>query len=620
MRLSPRPDVMAPVAVSVISFFVYLTTLCPTVSFTDAGELAAVSATLGVAHPTGYPLFTLLGRLAVMIPTATEEIVRLNLLAAVLTSASTGLFFFLILVLQDSSVFSSKRAAQPKSLRFVTAGTTSLIFAFSSTVWSLSSSIEVYSLHLLLILVCTVAFISGLEEQNAQPVATSRYLLFFAFVLGLSFSNHMTTILLAPAFLYLYGVNLGFRKESLRRLLRLVPFFLAGLSAYVYLPIRSSVYPSLDWGHPVSFERFFWHVSGKQYQVWMFEGWDIAKKQLDYFVNHFPSEFHWVVIAVMIVGVFSALFSATRKMIFFSLLFFTCLVYSINYQIHDINSYFLLAFVVSSVFVAHGLLRLFQNVNTKGRLVVAYAFLILLPVAQVWNNYRNADESENFLVEDTTLNVLNELKPNSIVFTSLWDYFVSPSYYYQFVKKLRPDVVVIDKALLQNRSWYFLQLERNHWWFVERSREKIDAFLTELDKFERGVPFNNTVIQSRWTDMLNDIVTKSLEEHHVYADGRVEAEFSPQFQRIPCGLMIRFAREGEPIDIVVSKQNWRTITRETPVSADFRQYYCFMMVKNALALRNQSKPEAAKRVLESALRMDSSYGPAITFLKELARE
>ncbi|MEW6679624.1 MAG: DUF2723 domain-containing protein [bacterium] len=43
------------------SFEVYLHTLTPTVEFHDSGELISVAYTLGIAHPPGYPLYTLLG-------------------------------------------------------------------------------------------------------------------------------------------------------------------------------------------------------------------------------------------------------------------------------------------------------------------------------------------------------------------------------------------------------------------------------------------------------------------------------------------------------------------------------------------------------------------------------
>ncbi|MBI4427699.1 MAG: DUF2723 domain-containing protein [Ignavibacteriales bacterium] len=605
-------------ALTIVSFFVYLFTLCPTVSFTDAGELAAVATTLGVAHPTGYPLFTLCGRLAVMIPVAAEEIVRLNTLAAILTALSVGAFFHTVVLLQETdAVFPSKRKNRTPLQRYISAGTASLVFAFSSTVWSQSTSIEVYSLHVLLILITTGVFVKGVVDQITRPHAISPYLFAFAYVVGLSFANHMTTILLAPAFLYLYAATLGLRKQSVLRLLKLIPVFLMGLSVYLYLPIRSGSRLLFDWGHPVTFERFFWHVSGKQYQVWMFEGWEVAKKQLAYFVNHFPSEFHYVIIAIMLLGVLRVFVISWRRAIFLSLLFFTCLVYSINYQIHDIDSYFLLAFVVVSIFVANGIDAIVERANTGMRSALPYGFLIVLPFVQIWSNYKNVDESENFLVEDTALNGLNGLKPNSVVFTSLWDYFVSPSYYFQKVRKVRPDVIIIDKALLQNRTWYFLQLERNHPWLIERSRDKINSFVAELEKFERGIPFNQAIIQATWADLLNDLVLKSLKDHEVYLDGRVEKQFPLQFERVPEGLFLRLVRPGEWMEFADFNQKWRNIARKTPVSEDFRQYFCFMMMKNAIWLNAQERRREAIKMLETALKVNEMYAPALALRKQL---
>ncbi|HLG93332.1 MAG TPA: DUF2723 domain-containing protein, partial [candidate division Zixibacteria bacterium] len=53
-------------AVFLLSFSVYGATLARTVGFIDSGELAWVSATLGIPHPTGYPLYTLLTHLFVL--------------------------------------------------------------------------------------------------------------------------------------------------------------------------------------------------------------------------------------------------------------------------------------------------------------------------------------------------------------------------------------------------------------------------------------------------------------------------------------------------------------------------------------------------------------------------
>ena len=52
----------------ILSFSLYLKTLCPTVYWRDSGELITVCYTLGIAHPAGYPLYALLGRIFTLIP------------------------------------------------------------------------------------------------------------------------------------------------------------------------------------------------------------------------------------------------------------------------------------------------------------------------------------------------------------------------------------------------------------------------------------------------------------------------------------------------------------------------------------------------------------------------
>ena len=55
----------------------------PTIGEMDSGELATVQATMGIAHPTGYPLFAIIGYLFLKIPLPFETIIRLNILASI---------------------------------------------------------------------------------------------------------------------------------------------------------------------------------------------------------------------------------------------------------------------------------------------------------------------------------------------------------------------------------------------------------------------------------------------------------------------------------------------------------------------------------------------------------
>jgi hypothetical protein len=82
-------------ALFLISFEIYAATLARTVGFIDSGELAWASATLGIPHPTGYPLYTLLTYLFVSAFPFLEPIVAINLFSALAVAAATvGFFLF----------------------------------------------------------------------------------------------------------------------------------------------------------------------------------------------------------------------------------------------------------------------------------------------------------------------------------------------------------------------------------------------------------------------------------------------------------------------------------------------------------------------------------------------
>jgi uncharacterized membrane protein len=76
----------------------YLLTAAPGVQYTDSGELAAACTTFGVAHPTGYPLFTLLGHVWTLLPWS-SPISGLNILAALLVASGVALTYLVARVL-----------------------------------------------------------------------------------------------------------------------------------------------------------------------------------------------------------------------------------------------------------------------------------------------------------------------------------------------------------------------------------------------------------------------------------------------------------------------------------------------------------------------------------------
>lgn len=612
-------------SVAIVSFSVYLTTMCRTVSFIDAGELAAVASLLGIAHPTGYPLFTLVAHCALWISPGGEEILRLNIFSSAMVAASVGVFFRVLLVLARMVQAHTRkdRDHEPKTnvRPFIASAVTALAVGLSTTVWAQSVAIEVYGLHVLLILVTMLLFLRGIEETGGGAQEIPRRLFAAAFFLGLSFSNHLTTLLVVPALMYLYGVTHGVGRESLLRALKLFPFFCLGLSPYIYLPVRSSAHPLLDWGHPAGFERLFWHVSGKQYRSWMFSSFDSAGKQLSYFFSHFSSEYNLLLVAVMLFGLLFVFRSNKRIFWFLVVAFAGCVFYAINYDIHDIDSYFLLAYLVAGIFLFFGIITLLDYIPERRSirpLSLATLVLLALPVSQYVGNEKGVSESDNFLVSDYVHNIFSNTERNAVILTYQWDYFVAPSLYFQFVRHEREDILVIDKELLR-RSWYFVHLKTHFPWLIERSKAEVDAFLAELYNFEHNLPYDPGVIEARYVGMINSFVEQTIKDHPVYFGPEIEPEMGAKYARIPAGLLFRISQVIDTIEIKPVKAEYRPTSFESRLTVGLKGLYARMLTSTASRYVSRNQVSEGLLLLGKALAIDPAYAPARVMRERISR-
>src|ERR1035437_9789014 len=81
--------------ISILTFFIYFKTLCPTVAGGDSGELTSAAHLLGVAHPPGYPIWTILGKLSTLFPFGSIAW-RVNLFTAICGSATAGVILLAV--------------------------------------------------------------------------------------------------------------------------------------------------------------------------------------------------------------------------------------------------------------------------------------------------------------------------------------------------------------------------------------------------------------------------------------------------------------------------------------------------------------------------------------------
>jgi len=519
---------------TVVIFIIFLITLAPTVIQIDAGELAAVQTKLGIAHPTGYPLFTILGYLFLLIPLPFTKILMANLVAA--TWCSLAVFFFYktaALVMNNQSNFKpsiekakakkskeiKKEKSQPEKtetqgfkllIAIISAG---FVLALSKTFWFQSTSVEVYSLHLFLIsLIIFFLLKAYLKEGNDLKVW-----LIFAAVLALGFTNHMTTLLILPSTTYLYFVKNKFNKKSFKKIgLMLTIFFPILILVYSYLPIRAGQNPVINWGNPIDMESILRHISGKQYQVWLFSSMDAAKKQFVYFFNNLPTEFATVSLLFVIIGIFVSFLRAKRFFVFNIITFLSCLLYSINYDIIDIDAYFLLAYISLAFFAVFGILRLLEWFQQhKMTLALSSGIIFLFCAVQFYINYDKVNQGSVYVFEDYSKALINSTEKNSIIFSYQWDFFISESYYFRNVEGFRTDVTIIDKELLR-RSWYFNQLRNNYPKIISKVEGDIQPFLAALKPFERSENFDSNLLESLYQNLMNRLVTTNFDDHPYY--------------------------------------------------------------------------------------------------------
>jgi hypothetical protein len=163
---------------AVASFALYRATMLPGFDFGDTGSFQTAVGSSLITPRDGYPLYFAIGRLFLWI-TQTEPAHALNLASTVIAAVAVGLF-----VAVGTRLSGSIGAAVGAAL----------LFAASYTFWSQAVIAEVYALHIALILLTMLLLLRWAESPTY-----ARLTLFFA-VYAAAFGNHLSMILLAPAF------------------------------------------------------------------------------------------------------------------------------------------------------------------------------------------------------------------------------------------------------------------------------------------------------------------------------------------------------------------------------------------------------------------------------------
>lgn len=204
----------------IIVFSLYLFTLAPAVTLEDSGELTVAADYMGVPHPPGYPLWTLLSWFSQWVFHGIEyhgypnPAWAVGLMSAVFASLACAILALLVSRSGADMMRGMKRATAVLGLKTEskicwTAGVSAgLLLAFSPVLWSQAVIVEVYALNCFFMITLLMLIYRWMSrpEENATFYA-------IAYVFGLGLTNHHTLFFLGPAVLF----AMGFRDRSLFR-------------------------------------------------------------------------------------------------------------------------------------------------------------------------------------------------------------------------------------------------------------------------------------------------------------------------------------------------------------------------------------------------------------------
>ncbi len=464
----------------VISLTIYLLTLSPTVYWGDSGELATVAYTLGIAHPSGYPTYTILGHLFTYIPLGSIAW-RVNLMSAVFASLTAMLLYFICYKLTKS--------------RFASF-TASLILAFSATFWSQAVVAEVYTLNTFFMALNLLILLHWREKQKSEnsrePTETKhqRWLYLFFFTYGLSLTHHLTSIFLLPGVLYLILVKrqeswkwkeIKWNKELLntKTILICLVLLTIGLLPYLYLPLRSSMNPALDYGNPENWGNFWSHITAEKYSA-QYLGETFPLERLTTLIITLFVEWSWWWF-FLLVGLF---FLAKRKSLplkmFFILSMLAYILFYIFYGIQDIASYTLPILLLLSPFVALGAAKLHSFAPKPWMKVGLIASILILIIGgSLWAQYSFLDHSKDYSAKEYAEAIFSQLPQKAVLVTNHDENAILV--YQQLAEQQRPDLTIVPLTCFLD-SYCLQQLKKGNFIFSigtisSLSTEEAYAFL-----------------------------------------------------------------------------------------------------------------------------------------------
>ncbi len=367
-----------------VAFMLYAYSAVPLIFYEDNPEFITTAYTLGVSHPSGYPLINMLGNLAGLAPYGSFAY-RCNLMSAFFGAVAVYLFYRCAVLL-----IKSKRLSISATL----------LFLFSGNLWTQATIMEVYTLHYAL-------FFGILYISLSGRLADYRWLLASSFLFGLGVTNHLSFSLSLVPFTILW---LGWKEEwcysmNAGKWIILLSTGLMSWGIQLYLLARSSSSAGLDkilfsWGKVESLSFFIANITGSVYSGDEANSGSVLER-LDIFGGYLSTVSLWSMLLLLLIFIIGGwkMFKENRSAFAALTIGITLFTFYMLIQYAAVDILAVIPWGLSLLIAGYGLdkIKILQNDFALTSLMIAPLFL--LPVSFLEND-RHADYSAYNYITD----------------------------------------------------------------------------------------------------------------------------------------------------------------------------------------------------------------------------
>jgi tetratricopeptide (TPR) repeat protein len=436
MKAGRMRDRAVAVLVAAAAFTIYALGACRTIYVGDSGELVAAVHTLGIPHPSGYPLYVLLGKLWTLVVPVGSVAFRMSLFSALCAAFAVALVFL---------------AARALSLGRAAALAGAVLFAASPSLWGEANVQRVYALNALFVGFATLLAFrwAKLRDENAGETAPrDRLFAWIAFVCGVGAANHTFLAVWGVAFLLFALLRDRGLARRWRALALAAGAAMAGLAIYLWLPLRSRQEPRLDWSDPESLAGLVAVVTRRDFwpRRW-WTGWgDLPPILLD-FLSSFAAELTLVGALLAIAGLVAGARRRSEVLLLALVAFGNLAAMAAHGSRSDLflwHRYYIPSYLCAAVLAAIGLETILVAVRSRSPSLARGlgAAALVAALALVPLRFRDFDRSRYRIADDYSRMLLATLPPGAHLAASD-DNILFVLIYLQLVEGVRPDVDLI---------------------------------------------------------------------------------------------------------------------------------------------------------------------------------